>query len=283
MQFILGGSRSITNFRKLIINNYIMKKIYSSLGIIAMICFSSSALAQNRITSDQVRPILDKLEMLGKQNPAAALPLDKLSKEEFALYKSYKLQQQHDSKTVTNYPYGITEQDLKTKISKEEVQPILDKIKNLGDSPLAFPEHLFTTQELKILRMYELQNLKSPKASVPSSTEKLLSKAYALNGRNAARPFGTMPLVPPHTLTPTGTIPLPRAIYADEIAGNGKLYALDNASRNLISVNNAGVTTDIGLVNPIPAASTLAGLSWNSVTSKMYVVAFVILLCLTSG
>ncbi|MBF8456564.1 T9SS type A sorting domain-containing protein [Kaistella sp. G5-32] len=250
-----------------------MKKIYSGLAIISMVLLSNSAFSQQKISADQIQPVLDKLETLGKQNPSGAIPLDKLSKEEFALYRTYKSQQTATNKNLKTYPYGITEQDLKVKVSQTEVQPILNKIKNLGDSPLAFPEHLFTQQELKTLRIYELQNLKTPKGSSPASGEKLLNKAYALNGRNAARPFGTMPLVPPHTLTPTGAIPLPRAIYADDIAGNGKLYALDNASRNLVTVNNMGTVTDIGAVNPIPAASTLSGLSWDATKSKMFAIA----------
>ena len=240
-----------------------MKKLYTGLGIIAMILLSTSAFSQQKISSDQIQPILNKLDAFGKLNPIGAFPLDKLSKEDYALYKAYKMQEQKAKK----HPYGITDQDLKNKVSANEVQPILNKIKNLGDSPLAFPDHLFTTQELKTLRMYELQNLKPQKASA----SKVLNKAYALNGRSAARPFGTMSLVPPHTLTQTGTIPLPRAIFADDIAGDGKLYALDNANRNLVNVNNSGVVTEIGNVTNIPVAATLSGLSWDSFNSKMYV------------
>ncbi len=242
-----------------------MKKLYSGVGIIAMILISNSALSQQRISTEQVQPILNKLELLGKQNPAGAVPLDQLSREEFGLFKAYKTQ---ESNTKT-YPYGITEEDLKTKVTKAEVQPIHDKIAQLGDSPLAFPDHLFTQKELKLLRIYELQNLKQEKPS----NSKLFTKAFALNGRVATRPFGTMPLAPPNTLTATGTIPLPRAIYADDVAGNGKLYALDNASRNLVMVNNTGVVTDIGNVTNIPVASTLSGLSWNSSNNTMYAIA----------
>ena len=209
-----------------------MKKIYSSVGIMAMILFSNSAFSQKKISADQVQPILEKLNAFGKLNPAGAVPVDKLSKEEYALWKAYKIQK-HANQKMNVHPYGITDQDLKSKVSKSEVQPVLDKIAALGDSQLAFPDHLFSTQELKLLRIYELQNMKVQKSN-PSNL--LLDKAYALDGRNVARPFGTMPLLPPHTLTVTGTIS--NTIYADDIAGDGKLYALDNATRNLVTVNN---------------------------------------------
>ena len=249
-----------------------MKKLYTRLGIIAMIVFSNSAFSQEKITNEQIQPILNKLEVLGKQNPAGAFPINKLTKEEANLFRAYQLQKKEDAQYAQNNPYGITEQDLRKKVSQSEVQPILDKIKNLGNSPLAFPDHLFTTQELKTLRIFELQNLKPQSAS----TSKLFNKAFATNGRgaaNAPRPFGTLPLVPPHILTVNGNIPGVRAIYADDIADDGKLYALDNASRNFVTVNNAGVITDIGPVTNIPVASTLSGLSWNSVNSTMYAVA----------
>lgn len=242
-----------------------MKKLYSGLAIISMVLLSNSAFSQEKITPEQIQPVLNKLDNLGKQNPTGAFPLDKLTKEEFGLFKAYKNQESN----TKPYPYGITEQDLKVKVSKAQVQSILDKINQLGNSPLAFPDHLFSQQELKLLRIYELQNMK-PDAP---STNKLFTKAFALDGRSATRPFGTMPLAPPNTLTPTGTIPLPRAIYADDIAGNGKLYALDNANRNLVMVNNSGVVTDIGNVTNIPVAATLSGLSWNSVDNTMYVTA----------
>jgi hypothetical protein len=271
MQFIFFVSLIITNFRKLNKNIYTMKNIYTCLGIFAMICLSNTAFSQKKISSDQVQPILDKLQLLGKQNPAAAIPLDKLSKEEFALYKTYKLQQQTDLKNVKNYPYGITEDDLKTKVSAIAVQPILDKIKKLGDSQLAFPDYLFTTQELKLLRIYELQNLKTPKNSANVSPSKLLDKAFALDGRNLTRPFGTLPLTPPITMTQLGTFS--NLIYSDDIAGDGKMYGLDNTARNLVRINNSGTVTVVTAVTGIPAASTLGGLSWNSVNSTMYVAA----------
>lgn len=247
-----------------------MKKLYSGLGIISMILFSNSAFSQKRISTDQMKPVFDKLDQLGKQNPAGVYPLDKLTKEEFSLYKAYELQQQSDRSTVKTYPYGITEVDLQTKILQSQVQPILNKIKDLGDSPLAFPEHLFTPQELKILRIYELQHLKTPGKGA-ASTSKLLDKAYTLNSRNAAKPFGTMPLVPPHTVTVTGNIT--NVIYADDVAGDGKLYGLDNTGRSLVRVKNNGAVEIVGGLVNIPVASTLSGLSWNSTTGKMYAIA----------
>lgn len=247
-----------------------MKKLYSGLGIISMILFSNSAFSQQRISTDQMKPVFDKLDQLGKQNPAGVYPLDKLTKEEFSLYKAYELQQQSDKSTVKTYPYGITEVDLQTKILQSQVQPILNKIKDLGDSPLAFPEHLFTPQELKMLRIYELQHLKTPKKGA-ASTSKLLDKAYTLNSRNAAKPFGTMPLVPPHTVTVTGNIT--NVIYADDVAGDGKLYGLDNTGRSLVRVKNNGAVEIVGGLVNIPVASTLSGLSWNSTTGKMYAIA----------
>lgn len=247
-----------------------MKKLYSGLGIISMILFSNSAFSQKRISTDQMKPVFDKLDQLGKQNPAGVYPLDKLTKEEFSLYKAYELQQQSDKSTVKTYPYGITEVDLQTKILQSQVQPILNKIKDLGDSPLGFPEHLFTPQELKILRIYELQHLKTPKKGAASSS-KLLDKAYTLNSRNAAKPFGTMPLVPPHTVTVTGNIT--NVIYADDVAGDGKLYGLDNTGRSVVRVKNNGAVEIVGGLVNIPVASTLSGLSWNSTTGKMYAIA----------
>lgn len=244
-----------------------MKKFYSSIGIVAMVLFSNSAFSQQKISAEQIQPILQNLDQLGKLNPAGLYPLEKLSKEEFALYKTYHQQQQQEQKDANKYPYGITDQDMKTKVSKNEVQPILDKIAQLGDSQLAFPDHLFTTNELKLLRIYELQNMKIAKSN---SSAMLYDKAYALDGRTVARPYGTMPLVPPHTLTPTGTIS--NTIYADDIAGNGKLYALDNATRNLVTVNNSGVVTVVAPVTNIPAASTFTGLSWNSTNNTMYAI-----------
>lgn len=247
-----------------------MKKLYSGLGIISMILFSNSAFSQKRISTDQMKPVFDKLDQLGKQNPAGVYPLDKLTKEEFSLYKAYELQQQSDRSTVKTYPYGITEVDLQTKILQSQVQPILNRIKDLDDSPLAFPEHLFTPQELKILRIYELQHLKTPGKGA-ASTSKLLDKAYTLNSRNAAKPFGTMPLVPPHTVTVTGNIT--NVIYADDVAGDGKLYGLDNTGRSLVRVKNNGAVEIVGGLVNIPVASTLSGLSWNSTTGKMYAIA----------
>lgn len=244
-----------------------MKKIYSGIGIIAMIFISTAAFSQKKISQDQIQPVLSKLETLGKQNPAGAIPLDKLSKEEFALFKAYQQQKQAEQQNTTTYPYGITDQDLSKKVSKSEVQPILDKINQIGDSQLTFPDHLFTNQELKLLRIFELQNLKPQKAS----TSKLLTKAYALDGRNLAKPFGTLPLVPPITMTNTGNIT--NTIYADDIAGDGKMYGLDNATRNLVRINNMGAITVIAPVTGIPAASILSGMSWNSSDSKMYVIA----------
>ena len=99
----------------------------------------------------------------------------------------------------------------------------------------------------------------------------LLDKAYALDGRNVARPFGTMPLLPPHTLTVTGAIS--NTIYADDIAGDGRLYALDNATRNLVTVNNSGAVTVVAPLTGIPAGTTLSGFSWNAVDNKMYAIA----------
>lgn len=256
-----------------------MKKIYSSVGIMAMILFSNSAFSQKKISADQVQPILEKLNAFGKLNPAGAVPVDKLSKEEYALWKAYKIQE-HANQKMNVHPYGITDQDLKSKVSKSEVQPVLDKIAALGDSQLAFPDHLFSTQELKLLRIYELQNMKVQKSN-PSNL--LLDKAYVLDGRSLARPFGTMPLVPPHTLTPTGTIT--NTIFADDIAGNGKLYALDNVNRNLVTVNNAGVVTVVAPITNIPVAATFVGLSWNSANNTMYAIAAAILysIDLTTG
>lgn len=241
-----------------------MKKLYTSVGIMALVLFSNSAFSQQKISSEQIQPILNKLELLGKQNPAAAFPLSKLSKDEILLYRAYKAQ---ESNQAVGNPYGITEQDLKVKISKSAVQPILDKISAIGDSQLAFPDHLFSAEELKTLRIYELQNMKAQKSN---SAALVLDKAYALDGRSLTRPYGTMPLVPPHTLTPTGTIT--NVIYADDVAGNGKLYALDNGTRNLVTVNNAGVVTIVAPITNIPAASTLAGLSWNAANNTMYAI-----------
>ena len=242
-----------------------MKKLYTGLGVITMVLFSTSAFSQKKISSDQIQPILNKLQAFGKQSPAAMYPLDKLSKEDYALYKAYRLQELDGQKK--NYPYGITDQDLKNKVSQSEVQPILNKIKNLGDSNLAFPEHLFTQKELKTLRIYELQNVKPQK----ESTSKVISKAFAYNARNAAKPFGNLSLTAPITFTQTGA--LVDVIYADDIAGDGKLYALDNANRRLIRLSDAGVVTSIGPLLNIPAAASLSGLSWNSATNKMYAIA----------
>lgn len=242
-----------------------MKKLYTGLGFLTMVLISTSAFSQKKISSDQIQPILNKLETFGKQNPAAMFPLDKLSKEDYALYKAYRLQELDSKKN--NYPYGITEQDLKKKVSKTEVQPILNKIDALGVSNLAFPEHLFTQQELKTLRIYELQNMKPEK----ESTSKLITKAFGVNARNAAKPFGNLSLTAPITFTQTGSVL--DIIYADDIAGDGKLYALDNVNRRLVRVSDAGVITTIGALGNIPAAATLSGLSWNSATNTMYAIA----------
>lgn len=244
-----------------------MKKIYSGLAIISMVLISNSVFSQEKISMHQIQSVLDKLDVLGKQNPTGVFPLDKLSKEEFALYKAYQIQQLEEKKNVKNYPYGITDEDLKSKITKTEVQPILDKIQNMGDSQLAFPDHLFTQKELRLLRIYELQNIKTEKAG----TSKLITKAFAWNNRGVVKPFGTMPLLPPNTLTPTGTIT--QLIFADDIAGDGKMYALDNTARNLVRINNIGAATVIAPLTGIPAAATLSGLSWNSVTNTMYAIA----------
>ena len=126
-----------------------MKKLYSGLAIMSMVLLSNTAFSQEKITNEQIQPVLNKLDVLGKQNPAGAFPLDKLTKDEYGLYKAYKTQQS----TTKSYPYGITEQDLKVKVTKAQVQSIYDKIDALGNSPLAFPDHLFTQQELKLLRI----------------------------------------------------------------------------------------------------------------------------------
>ena len=103
-----------------------MKKIYSGLAIISMVLLSNSAFSQQKISADQIQPVLDKLETLGKQNPSGAIPMDKLSKEEYALYRTYKSHQTATNKNLKTYPYGITEQDLKVKVSQmEEMQRAL--------------------------------------------------------------------------------------------------------------------------------------------------------------
>lgn len=70
----------IFTFIKLIKTKLFYEKIYSSVGIVAMILFSNSAFSQKKISADQVQPILEKLNTLGKLNPAGAIPVDKLSK-----------------------------------------------------------------------------------------------------------------------------------------------------------------------------------------------------------
>ena len=56
-----------------------------------MLLFSGSAFSQQKISADQVQPIFDKLEMFGQQNHAGIVPVDQLSKKEFALFKAYNL------------------------------------------------------------------------------------------------------------------------------------------------------------------------------------------------
>ena len=58
-----------------------MKKIYSSVGVLSALLLSAFAFGQqNKITEAQIKPVFEKLEVLGKQNPMGAVPLDKLSK-----------------------------------------------------------------------------------------------------------------------------------------------------------------------------------------------------------
>lgn len=57
-----------------------MKKLYLGLAVMSMILLSNTAFSQEKITSKQIQPVLNKLDVLGKQNPAGAVPLDKLTK-----------------------------------------------------------------------------------------------------------------------------------------------------------------------------------------------------------
>ena len=237
-----------------------MKKIYSSVGVLSTLLLSAFAFGQqNKITEAQIKPVFEKLEVLGKQNPMGAVPLDKLSKEELALYHNYRIQKQEEKSN----PYGITEKELKTKIPRSAVQPILDKIKSL-ESALAFPDDKFTNQELRLLRIYELQNI--PKSNL---NEKLLNKAYVKDGRQATKSFGTMPLTPPHTVSVISSIT--NNIYCDDIAGNGKLYAVDSDAKNLVRVTPTGTLVTVGPLGAAVGTGTVSGLSWNASNSKMYV------------
>lgn len=237
-----------------------MKKLYLRVGLLSAILVSTAAFSQQKVTDAQIQPVLQKLRTIAEQNPLGpAYPVSKLNKEEIALYQTYKLQQADAKK----YPYGITSADLKVKISKSAIQPLLDKVSNLAPSQEAFPEKLFTQDELKRLHIYELQNQPTVKPS------KVGSKAYAKNARAAAGPFGTLTVNSTPTFTHIADIAT--FIYADDIAGDGKLYGLDNTTKDLLIINEDGTTTTVG--HFADTTDTTVGLSWNPATSTMYAIA----------
>lgn len=240
-----------------------MKKFYLKAGVATALLLSAMVYSQqNRITEAQVKPIQEKLRTLGAKNPAAAIPLDQLTKEEYALLANYRIQQQEDK---TN-PYGITEQELKNRIPKSKVQHILDRINALPPSVLPFPDDKFTYDELWLLRIYELQNMKKD-----GTSELLFNKSFVKNARTTNQ-FGTLPLVPPLAITNISTIT--NTIYCDDIAGDGKLYGIDNTARTLVRITPAGTVVTIGnLGAAVPTADTTTGLSWNAATDKMYLMA----------
>lgn len=239
-----------------------MKKLYTKAGAVCItLLLSASAFSQQRISDQQIKPVLEKLQTLGKANPAAALPIEKLTKEEIKLFYAYQKQTQE----LKTNPFGITQQELDRKIPKSSVQHILDRMESLT-SALAFPEDKFTPAELRLLRIYELQNM--PKLT---NTSKAISTAFVKNARTTHE-FGTIPMTPPHTMSVLSTIP--NTIYCDDVAGDGNLYAIDNDQKNLVKITPAGTLETIGnLGAAVPAAATTVGLSWNSANNTMYLIA----------
>lgn len=241
-----------------------MKKLY--LSIASVVLLSSVSLAQQKVTQDQINPILQKLDRLGKQNPMGAFPMAQLEKEEIKLFKAYQ-KQKHEEKIN---PYGITEQELKARIPQSQIQPILDKMQSLN-SQEAFPANKFTYDELRLLRIYELQNI-DPK----TSNSKALTMAHVLNSRTAVgapKPFGTLPLVPPYTLNVITDLPSATVIFADDVAGDGKVYGLENTARTLVRMDEGGVVSTVASITGIPAADTFVGLSYNAANGMMYAMA----------
>ncbi len=239
-----------------------MRKIYTKIGVIALLLSSLTAYSQQqRISESQIQPVKEKLKQLGQQNPMGMLPIDKLSKEESVLWKNYLKQIQNDKMN----PYGITEQDLRVKINKSEVQHLYDRGLQYNQSE-AFPTHAYSFEELKLMRVYELQNMST---ATPKATT-AFDKAYVKNARSTSNPFGTIPLVPPYSISTISTIS--NVIYADDFA-DGTLYALDNSSLELVKITEAGAVEVIGSLVNIPVGTTTTGLSWNPVTSTMYATA----------
>ena len=238
----------------------IMKKIYYSLGVVCSLLLTNNVNAQQKITEAQIQPILTKLKVLGQQNPMGGIPLEKLQKEEYMLFMDYQRQKQEEKRN----PYGITQQDLKNKIPKSKVQPILDKMESLT-AATAFPADKFSFEELKLLRTYELQNMSNLKGD-----NKAFTKAYAKDSRQLDRFFGTLPLSPPMTLSTISSIA--STIYCDDVAGNGKLYAINNDNKTLVRITPAGTEEVIGNLGSGYTETTATGLSWNSSDNKMYLI-----------
>lgn len=179
-----------------------MKKIYFKAMFAAAVLFSATVLAQN-ITSEQIRPVLEKLETLGKQDPAGLFPLHKLSAADQQLFVAYERQI------------------------------------NSGNNHSA------------------------------TAPNKLITNAFVHDGRNSR--YGKIDLVDPPVFTllqasQTGNF------YCDDIAADGNVYAVNSADFSLYKINSDGTKTKIGALTNTTAGDTVTALSWNPVTSTMYMI-----------
>lgn len=224
-----------------------MKINYRRGSIVIILCYSCLVFSQQKISSEQIQPILDKLEMLGKEKPAAAFPLYKLSKSEYAIYSAYRSQKLLDEKNLTDHPLRSVEGNLKnSKTPANSIGILSDKTRPLND-----------------------RTIFNRKESAKYSLEAAFNKAFVKNSFDLYPVvFGTIPLTPPHTLTAISS--LGGKLYADDLAGDGNLYALNDDSKYLVKVFSNGTTQNVGALTNLVAGETVSGLSWNRANNVMY-------------
>ena len=153
--------------------------------------------------------------------------------------------------------------------SDAEMAPIFAKMEKIENPAAAFPKGFFTTQEEKMITDYYRPDTQH---TTPAMNFFANNDAHVLDSRNVARSYGNFPYAGPYNLNVTGSIPNTRAIYADDFDENGVLYALDNTSRKLVTVDPAtAAVTEIATLNGIPTTETLGGLAFNYVNNQFYI------------
>ncbi len=264
-----------------------MRKIYTKIGVIALLLSSLTAYSQQqRISESQIQPVKEKLKQLGEQNPLGMFPIDKLSKEETLLWRNYQ-------KQILNDRTGTTAQNLKVKTSNSEVssssspqeritesqiQPVKEKLKQLGEqNPLGmFPVDKLSKEETVLWRNYQKQirnDKVKPSATVTPKATTASDNAFAnviYEPITSITGFGKIPLTPPNVfeLIEANAI----SFFADDLASDGNLYAVDNGSKKLAKFYNDGTYRYVGNLTNIVSGHTVTGLSWNPSNNTLYLV-----------